>query len=246
MIQLYNDDCKNIIPTLPDNSVDLVVTDPPYQFGNIHGSGMFSESNFEKYGRSRNIDFLHDLEKLDSVVFNPVEMLDMLKPKMKSFYGYFFCNKMLIADYINWARKQNYTYDVLVMAKSNPIPAHSTHHVSDLEYIILIRAKGTFFQGKGFDLDYYRKWFLTGCTKRIHPAEKPLELVKRLVNISSPRGGVILDCYMGSGTTGVACKELERDFVGIEIDKRYYEICERRINEASFNEKQLDLFVEAE
>lgn len=48
---------------------------------------------------------------------------------------------------------------------------------------------------------------------------------------------------MGSGTTGVACKELERDFVGVEIDKRYYEICERRINEASFNEKQLDLFV---
>lgn len=88
--KLFQADCYNIIPTLPDKSIDLVVCDAPYQFGSIHGSGMFSEKNHEKYGRTRNITMLRNLEKLDSVVFEPVRLLDMLEPKLKSFYGYFF------------------------------------------------------------------------------------------------------------------------------------------------------------
>ena len=115
--KLLHGDCYEIIPTLPDSSISLVVTDPPYNLGSIHDSGMFSEKNYEKYGRTRNIKMLHNLEKLDSVVFEPTKLLDMLEPKMKSFYGYFFCNKLLVADYINWARSRKYTYDILTMEK---------------------------------------------------------------------------------------------------------------------------------
>lgn len=229
--KLFQADCYNIIPTLPDKSIDCVITDPPYNFGSIHGSGMFSEKNYEKYGRTRNITMLRNLEKLDSVVFEPVKLLDMLEPKLKSFYGYFFCNKALVADYINWANTKGYSFDILTMIKKNAVPAHSTHHLSDIEYIILIRGKGTWWQGKGLDMDDYRKWYQTVCTKRIHPAEKPVELLERFVRVSCPKDGVILDPFMGSGSSGVASVRNGRSFIGIEKDDNYFDLAGKRIKE---------------
>lgn len=228
--KLLHGDCYEIIPTLPDNSISLICTDPPYQFGSIHGSGMFSEKNYEKYGRTRNIKMLHNLEKLDSVVFEPSKMLDMLLPKMKSFYGYFFCNKLLVADYIIWAKEHKFTYDILTLVKKNPVPAHSTHHCSDLEYIVLIRGKGTYWQGKGLEFDDYRKWYQTTCQKRIHPAEKPVELLERFVRVSCPEDGLVFDPFMGSGSTGVAVLNVgNRNFLGIEKSDEYFELASKRI-----------------
>lgn len=231
MIDLRHGDCYEIIPTLPDNSIDLVISDPPYQFGTIHGSGMFSEKNYEKYGRTRNITMLHNLEKLDSIVFEPVKLLDMLEPKMKSFYGYFFCNKMLVADYIGWAKSHGYTFDILTMIKKNPVPAKSTHHLSDIEYIVLIRGKKTWWQGKGLEMDDYRKWFMTTCQKRIHPAEKPVELLERFVRVSCPENGLIFDPFAGSGSTGIACLNNNRNFIGIEKDDAYFDLASKRLKE---------------
>lgn len=228
---LIHGDCYEIIPTLEDKSIDLVICDPPYQFEAIRGSGMFSEKNYEKYGRTRNINMLKNLEKLNSVKFEPAKLLDMVEPKLKTFYGYFFCNKMLVADYIIWARNRNYSYDILIEYKTNPVPAHSTHHCSDLEYIILIRGKGTYWQGKGLDFDDYRKWFQTTCQKRIHPAEKPVELLERFVRVSCPTNGSILDPFVGSGSTGVAAIQNGRNFIGIEKDDFYYELASKRIKD---------------
>ena len=228
---LRHGDCYELIPALPDKSVDLVICDPPYQLGSIHGSGMFSEKNYGKYGRTRNINMLRNLEKLDSVVFEPAKLLDMLVPKMRAFYGYFFCNKALVADYINWANAHKYSFDILVMTKGNPVPAHSTHHLCDIEYIVLIRDKGTFFCGKGLPLDDYRKWYQTVCTKRIHPAEKPTELLDRFVRTSCPKDGVILDPFMGSGSTGVSAVQNGRNFIGMEKNDEYFELAGRRIKE---------------
>ena len=115
--KLLHGDCYEIIPTLPDKSISLTISDPPYNLGSIHGSGMFSEKNYAKYGRTRNINMLRNLEKLDSVVFEPTKLLDMLEPKLKAFYGYFFCNKALVADYINWANDRGYSFDILTMVK---------------------------------------------------------------------------------------------------------------------------------
>ena len=150
---------------------------------------------------------------------------------MKKFYGYFFCNKSLIADYINFARENKYQFDVLVMAKSNPIPAYNNHHLSDLEYIIMIREKGTYFS-KHKELNDFRKFFITSCKKGIHPAEKPIELIERFIKVSSQENDLVFDPFMGSGTTGIACKKLNRNFVGFEIDKEYFNIAQERINES--------------
>jgi DNA modification methylase len=64
-----------------------------------------------------------------------------------------------------------------------------------------------------------------------HPTEKPVKLLKHLVEVNSNKGDVVLDCFMGSGTTAVACKELNRNFIGIEIEKKYFDIVKRRIDQ---------------
>lgn len=229
-MNLIHGDCYKIIPTLPDNSIDLVITDPPYDFcGQVHGGGMFSAKNKERYGRKRAPTMLKELETLDSVKFTPSVFLDLIKPKLKKFYGYFFCNKTLVAEYIGWANKNKFSYDILTLEKKNPVPAHSTHHVSSLEYIILVRDKGTYFQGSGLNPDDYKKTFVTNCQKRIHPAEKPVEFLERFVRTSCPENGVILDPFMGSGQTGIACLNNKRDFIGIEKNEEYFNLASERI-----------------
>lgn len=64
-----------------------------------------------------------------------------------------------------------------------------------------------------------------------HPTIKPLNIIENLVINSSNENDVVLDCFMGSGTTGVACKKLNRKFIGIEIDEKYFEIAKNRIEE---------------
>ncbi|WP_140386567.1 DNA-methyltransferase, partial [Vibrio parahaemolyticus] len=66
-----------------------------------------------------------------------------------------------------------------------------------------------------------------------HPTIKPLPLLEKLIRNSSQEGDTVLDCFMGSGSTGVACKKLQRHFIGIEINKEYFELSNQRINNAA-------------
>ena len=83
--------------------------------------------------------------------------------------------------------------------------------------------------------------FQRGETKRrnIHPTVKPLELMRYLVRLITPKGGVCLDPYVGSGTTAIACKKEKFDYIGIELDKKYHAIAEARIKAAVV---QFDIF----
>ena len=224
MYKLLKGDCLELMKDIPDKSIDLVVTDPPYKFEN-QGGGFYARN------KSTQRVYLDSLKNINCCEFNPYEFLNILKPKMKKFYGYFFCNKTLIEDYIKFARDNKYNFDVLVMAKSNPIPFYNNHHLSDLEYIILIREKGTYFS-KHKDIDDYRKYYLTSCKKGVHPAEKPIELLERFVKVSSKENDTILDCFMGSGSCGVAAINTGRSFIGIELDEKYFNIAKERIDNA--------------
>ena len=219
-MQLFNGDCFEVMKSIPDKSVDLCVSDCPYKLGS-KGGGIIKKR-----------DYLDYLEELDCCNFEPLQFLEAIKPKMKKFYLYAFCNKTLIYDYIKFAMDNKYSFDVLCMAKTNPIPAYHNHHLSDLEYIILIKEKGTWFSNHK-KMDDYRKFFITQCKRGFHPAEKPVELLERFVRVSCPENGVILDPFMGSGSTGVAAVKNHRDFIGIELDTKYFEIAKERINEAA-------------
>lgn len=225
MIDLRRGDCLELLKDIPDKSINLIVTDPPYKFEN-QGGGFYAKN------KSTKRVYLDSLKNINCCEFNPYEFLNILKPKLEKFYGYFFCNKTLIEDYIKFARDNKYKFDVLVMAKSNPIPSFNNHHLSDLEYIILIREKGTYFS-KHKEIDDFRKYYLTSCKKGLHPAEKPVELLERFIKVSSKENDIVLDPFMGSGSTGVACKELNRNFIGIELDEKYFKIAKDRIEKIS-------------
>lgn len=229
-VELLNGNCFELIKNIPDNSIDLVITDPPYKFDSA-GGGFFAKNKIDQR------KYADDLMQINCCNFEPGPFLDLIKTKLKKVYIYTFCNKTLVADYIQWAKENKCNYDILVMCKSNPIPAYNNHYLSDVEYIIIIREPGTYFS-KEKDIELYRKWFMTSCKKGIHPAEKPLELIKKFVRVASPPQSVILDPFMGSGTTGVACMELDRQFIGIELEEKYFEICQKRILNTQVENKE--------
>lgn len=217
-VELYNDDCYKVIPSLPDCSVDLIVTDPPYRV-DVKGRGVYK----------RNVKCLGELEELDSTEFAPADFLALVKPKMKRFYGYFFCNKFLLKEYLEFADCNKLKFDIFTLLKENPIPAWNGHHLNDTEYCVLIREQGVYFDTK-LELDDYRKFFFQKCMKRVHPAEKPVGFMEKFIKVSCPENGVVLDPFMGSGSTGVAAKLLGRGFIGIEKNGGYFELAQERIS----------------
>ena len=79
---------------------------------------------------------------------------------------------------------------------------------------------------------FYSK-LLTGCesSNRVHPCEKPTDVLERIIRTSTKEGGTVLDCFMGAGSTGIACVNTGRKFIGIEREERYFLIAEKRIKE---------------
>jgi DNA modification methylase len=221
---IYCADCKDILPLLP--KVDLVLTDPPYQFEN-DGGGFYG--NWHGKGNEPRT-YIKDLSILNCTVFNPLELLNLLN--LNLVYGYYFCNKELIDTYIAYSKSRNYMFDVLVMAKYNPIPAVNGHHLNDLEYIIMMREKGTkYYKSNNFDDN--RKFYLATCDgENIHPAEKPVNLIQRMITVSSIKESIILDPFLGSGTTAVAAKKLGRKCIGIELEEKYCKIAVERLRQS--------------
>ncbi len=216
-IDLRCGDCLEIMKKMPDKSVDLVLTDPPYNFAH-KGGGLF-----EKRGN------LNKIEKSFGTDFTPEQLLEVVEQKTKNMHGYFYCSKDIVGNYLNWAQKRNYGFNILMWHKENPIPCNHNNYLPDTEYCIFIRGKNTTFVN-GLQFSLYKKYWITPVEKRRdHPTPKPLELMKKHILISSNEGDTILDPFMGSGTTGVACKELHRDFIGIEISPKYFEIAKKRI-----------------
>ena len=124
-------------------------------------------------------------------------------------------------------------FDILVWCKTNPTPFCNNIWLPDIEYCICFRENGTKLNN-GYELK--SKFHVSSTNmkdKKLykHPTIKPLELVKRHILHSTNEGDTVLDCFMGSGTTGVACKELGRNFMGVELNKEYFEIAKQRIEE---------------
>ncbi|MDD5014629.1 MAG: site-specific DNA-methyltransferase [Atribacterota bacterium] len=227
-IEIYNDDCLNVLKTMPDKSVDLVLTDPPYNFESKGGGLYKKRGNLERIENSFGTDFL------------PEPLLNECERITKSMHGYFWCSKAIVRNYLNWAQDRNYGFNILTWHKSNPIPANNNNFLPDTEYCIFIRGKGTTFN-QGLPFNNYTKYTITSVEKSDdHPTPKPIKLMEKYIRISSKEGDTILDPFMGSGTTGVACVNLNRNFIGIEISEKYCQISEERIMRV-INQTKLNL-----
>ena len=121
--------------------------------------------------------------------------------------------------------------DKLIWEKSNPMPRNrDRRYVTDYECAIWFTKKGAKWTFNRQDEKYQRPKFVASIESGLHPTQKNLKLMEELVKIHSNQGDTVIDPFMGSGTTGVACKNLGRKFIGIEKDPVYFEVANKRIN----------------
>lgn len=222
--KLYNGDCLEILPKLEADTVDLVLIDPPYE-QDFHG-GKTTRSRGNDYNKVKaNTEFMNYGFPYEQVF---PELLRVLKiPNLL-----IFCSNKQIAKLMTWFEYNKLNPTLLTWRKINACPLGGGKYISDLEYVIYARGKkAPWNYNAPTKIKYKCKDypFVSGKSK-LHPAEKPLNLIKEYVELHSLPGQTVLDCYMGAGTTGVACKELHRDFIGIELEKKYYDMARERVS----------------
>ena len=233
-------DCYELIKKIPDKSIDLVYIDIPY----LMGKGGGNESELSKRAKKRN-KVLNEANISNGIDYS---IFDELCKKMKNIYIYIWCSRLQILDIMKYfIEKKKCNYELLVWCKTNPIPIINNVFLSDIEYCLLFREKGCKLNN---DYDLKSKWYVSSINKQDkdkynHPTIKPLELVKRHILHSTQPNDIVLDCFCGSGTTCVACKETGRRFIGMEIDKEYWKIAVDRLNGINVN-GQMSIFTNFE
>lgn len=215
---LYLGDCMDILPTV--DGVDAVVTDPPY------GVSFQSNRREEKHSKIKNDDNLDWLPRL-CVSLYLVLNDDSI---MISFYGFPHIDSFMR----EWKAAGFGPKSHFVWVKNNIGCGWFTRPQHEAAYLL---TKGN-PDKPDFAPSNVIKADMTG--NEYHPTQKPVTLIERLIQPYTDRGDVVLDPFMGSGTTGVACAKMARKFIGIEIDPGYFDIACKRIEDAY---KQGDLFI---
>lgn len=228
---IYNEDCLEGMKRIPDKSVDLIVTDPPY----LHVKGGMKSKKFNT-GTWKSESYMNtSMSDFDEK--NIVRFLDLIKMKMKKMNAYIFCSKLQLQYYFKFIYENKYKYDLLIWDKQKTSMKSTKFFANDIEYIVRIYESGVSLNkimvtdGSKADSTYYLKSQKYNQPKGIHETEKPLELIKKLVELSSNEGDCVMDHFIGSGTTAIACMNTNRNFIGFELDKGYYEIAQKRIQQ---------------
>lgn len=206
-----------------NKTVDLVIVDPPYEI-ETSGGGIYKQ-NDKKY--------IKELNEMKNGFSNQV--LDELCRVMKKINIYIFCSQKQIYPLLKYfVENKNCNYNILSWHKSNPIPACGNKYLTDTEYILFFREKGVKIFGS---FDTKRTYYVTPLNvkdkkKYNHPTVKPTCILQNLIVNSSLAGDIVLDCFMGSGSTGEVSVLNDRNFIGIEINKEYFQVAKQRIQEA--------------
>jgi len=216
-IELHQGDCMDVMAGLPDNSVDMILTDPPYGI------------KYQSHGRTKSPKF--EVLKNDDN--------DMRFVAYKEMYRILADDSVLVT-FASW---KNYHKDyaelekyfdiknVIVWWKHGGGMGDLKHTLAtDYELAIVCHKGKCKLRGK-------REGSVWECgkvapSKMVHATQKPVKLMRDLILKYTDEGDTVLDGFMGSGSTGVACVETGRNFVGIELDEKYYGISAERINEA--------------
>ena len=224
MINLLKGDCIQLIETLEDESIDAIITDPPYNIA--------KENNFKSMGRA-GIDF-GEWDK----DFDTVKWIEKTISKVKKGGNIvIFADMRQFSPYITKLEELGCTFkDVIRMEKSNPIPRNRDRRfIFDTEYALYFVKNGDKWTFNRLDENYERPLIKTSVTPKSqkigkgHPTQKPLYAMEWLIERLTNEGDVVLDLFMGSGTTGVACQKFNRDFIGCELDEEYFLMAQKRL-----------------
>ena len=216
---IYNEDCLAGMKKLPDKCIDLIVTDPPYEFNDTRGGGAFGTAHRTYHA---------ELDPISKGVTK--EVLDEMVRVMKKINIYIWCNKNQLRQYIDYFDDLGCSMDLLTWHKTNPVPTCGNKYLSDTEYCLFFREKGVKVGGAyGTKSKYFISELNTKDKEKYgHPTVKPLPFVEFMIYNSSKPDEVVLDPYIGSGTTAVAAMRRGRHYIGFEINPQYCEVARQR------------------
>jgi len=204
--KLLQGDCLEKMKQMEDNSVDVIVTDPPY--GILGGSKTIGGSNMSKVNEY-NCEW--DNSRMSKEILTEIFRVS----KNQIIFGYNYLADMLPVTngLIVWDKKK----------KNNWFDNFSDGEMIWTSFKKPLRIfrflwMGAIREGKR--------------TKKVHPTQKPVDLMEWIIKNYTTEGDIIMDAFMGSGTTGVACKNTDRNFIGIELDEKYFNIAKQRIEDS--------------
>ena len=236
-IDLLQGDCLELLKDIPDESIDAVITDPPYE----HVTGGMKSKTYNvgswkanSYMNTKMSQFKHD---------DVFKFLDTVIPKMKKVNMYIFCSKLQLASYFDYLNKHNkLKFDLLIWDKSSEDGKYtmksSKFYTQDLEYVVRIYQSGVSLHKvwnedhTKSDSSYYMKRQHYIQPRGLHESQKPVELLQKYLLTSTNENETVLDPFMGSGSTGVACVNTGRNFIGMELEEKYFDIAKERIEQA--------------
>ena len=221
VIKLYRGDCLELMKDLPDGSIDLVLTDPPYLINYKTKRRKDKTHRFCKPIINDNndqliIDFIYESYR---VLKDNTAFYCFCSPDTVEFFKYSIQQAgFKIKNIIVWV-KNNWTAGDL-----------KAQYGKQYELIIYANKGRRELNGKRIsDVWYFDR---VAGKKQLHQNQKPLELIQQIIEKSSKENDLVLDPFMGSGSTGVACINTNRNFIGIEKDETYFKIAKKRIDEA--------------
>ena len=222
---LHNCDCLDVMRGMEDESVSCIITDPPYKMNHSTGGctniGMKNKWQGNIKAGNTVMDFDLSIKFADWLP----EVYRVLK---QSGHCYIFCNDKNMQELLNESIRAGFREsNILVWVKNNACP--NRYYMKNCEFVLFL------YKGKAKPInDMGTKAALMidniRGNDKLHPTEKPVELLTIFVNNSTNKGDVVLDPFMGSGSTGVAAIQEGREFVGIEIAAQYYDIASERLS----------------
>lgn len=235
MIKLYNDDCLNAMKNIPDKSIDMILCDLPYgTTKNKWDSIIPLDKLWEQYKRIIK-------ENGAIVLFSQMPFtVKLIESNYKEFKYEWIWEKEQGTGHLNAKKMPLKIHEnILVFYKKLPMynpqweygkpyiatySTHSSNYGKQKDHITTIS------DGRRYPKDII-KIKRKSTDKHLHPTQKPVDLLKYLISTYTKKEETVLDNCMGSGSTGVACKELNRNFIGIELNKDYFKIAKERIGE---------------
>jgi DNA modification methylase len=226
-------DSHSLVKELSDNSIDLILTDPPY---NLSG---YSTGNIDV---SWHKTFNNDLAEWDMNSFEPKEWVTEFKRIIKPTGNIFaFTSYNLMGKWHEAFDPEFDTFQYMVWHKTNPAPKiRRAGFLNSCELIICAWNKGhTWNFSSQKDMHNFIETPICMGNERLknplHPTQKPVKVLERIVRMATNEGDMIFDPFMGVGSTGVASLNLGRKFIGFELDKPYYDAAVKRLETIQAN-----------
>ena len=219
-IKILNCNAYDYLPKIKTNSVDLILTDPPYNISK------YSTGNII-FNNRKNIN--NDIAKWDNVEINIEELSKQFTRILKP-----TGNMFIFTGYNNLGKWHYYldplfdTFQIMIWHKINPTPKfYKNGFLNSCEIIICLWNKyHTWNFTSQDDMHNFIETNICSYPERIskpfHPTQKPIKVLNKIISVASNENDIVFDPFMGVGSTGIACMQLNRKFLGIEIDRNYY------------------------